>query len=122
MMFEPEKLKLTFGYIIGNCKAGEVIGSASLDGHTEAEMFEYAQMAYQAGMIQSFEDCRTFDSTGCLMGNPTLKGYELYSLMCEPSLWETVKKVGREKGIACLSKLSDVLLNEAIEQLPALID
>ncbi len=85
-------------------------------------MFEYARMAYQTGMIQSFEDCRTFNSTGCLMGNPTLKGYELYSLMREPSRWETVKKVGKEKGIACFSKLSDVLLNKAIEQLPAFIN
>lgn len=110
MRFDPEKLKLTFEYVVENCKAGDTVPSTSYKGMSEDEMFEYARMSYSEGLLQSFMDCRSLNSVGCHIGNPTRLGYELYSRMCEPKYWTEIKDMMKAGSVIGLTKVIEVLM------------
>ena len=114
MRFDPEKLKLTFEYVVENCKAGDTVPSTSYKGMSEAEMFEYAHMSYLEGLLQSFVNCSNMDDAGCLIGNPTIRGYELYRQMNEPEKWNKVKTFMELHGITCISEILGVMVDKAI--------
>ena len=117
MMFEPVKFKMTLEYIIDNCEAGGTVHSIGLEGLTEAEMYEYARMAYEANLIRAFIDLSSLSSVGCEMGNPTLKGYELYSMMSNPSRWKKVEEIMREHGVMCLTQMISSMMGKAIDMI-----
>lgn len=115
MRFDPEKLKLMFEYVVENCKAGDTVPSTFYKGISEAEMFEYAHMSYSEGLLQFFEDCSSLNDVGCLIGNPTIRGYELYRQMNEPEKWNKVKTFMESHGITCISEVLGVMVDKAID-------
>lgn len=117
MKFEPEKLKLTFEYIVENCGAGEMIRSSSYKGMSEAEMYEYARMSYRYGLILSIEDCSTLNDVGCFIGNPTITGHELYAQMCDQTKWDVVKKIIHAEGYMCLTKMIEAMVGKALQMI-----
>lgn len=110
MRFDPEKLKLTFEYVVENCKPGDTVPSTSYKGMSEDEMFEYARMSYSEGLLQLFIDCSSLNNVGCLIGNPTNRGYDLYSHMCKPEYWAKIKDVMKAGSVIGLTKVIEVLM------------
>ena len=112
MRFDPEKLKLTFEYVVENCEAGDTIPSKPYKGMSENEMYEYARMSYSEGLLQTFIECSTLTSSGCLIGNPTSLGYDVYSRMCKPKYWTKIKDMTTVGTSLVLTKIIEALLSE----------
>lgn len=119
MKFNPIKFKITLDYIVNECEPGGTIRSKDIEGLTEAEMYEYARIAYDAHLIRDFIDFQSLSSIGCEMGNLTYEGYALYKDLNNSKIWNQVKKLPACE-IMCIYQLIEAVhrISEGLGLLP----
>ena len=89
-------------YIEENYRAGQGAINISIEGHTDGEIFESCQLAYQDGLIEKPLDSSTMMERSCMANGLTSAGYDFLDKIREDTVWNKTKKVLKDKGLPML--------------------
>lgn len=86
-------------YIEANYKPGMGSMHIELEGFSSSLILEHCKLAFDSGLLQSFEDTSIGYGDDCLVGNLSSEGYDYLEKIRDNSIWHKVKQTVKEKGL-----------------------
>lgn len=106
-------------YIEENYRAGLGIINVKIDGYNNNVIYEHCKLIFQAGLIQSFDECSTMSSCEFMVGNLSNAGYDYLDKIRENTIWNKTKEIIKKKGlpmiIDTIKTISTAVISAATE-------